>query len=138
MPSTKHMLSLFVCLLLNDTSALFRLLVPRIVEINLARYVKNDLRPTSNFMTNQYKKLPVTMKLLVRTNYTRQSAIQNIDEQRKPITVLSTSRESSERGTNTTSKYLLTKLNGTKTSPLPSSWRQAIELSSLIRHSMSR
>jgi len=138
MPSTKHKLSLFVFLLLNDTSALFRLFVPRIVEINLARYVENDLRPTSNFMTNQYKKLPVTMKLLVRTNYTRQSAIQNIDEQRKPITVLSTSRESSERGTNTTSKYLLTKLNGTKTSPLPSSWRQAIELSSLIRHSMSR
>jgi len=35
---------LFVCLLLNGTSALFRPLVPRIVEIEHTNHVKNDLR----------------------------------------------------------------------------------------------
>jgi len=35
--------SLFVCLLLNGTSALFWPLVPRIVEVEHMRYVKNDL-----------------------------------------------------------------------------------------------
>jgi len=34
---------LFVCLLLNGTSALFRPLVPRIVEVEHKRHVKNDL-----------------------------------------------------------------------------------------------
>jgi len=34
---------LFVCLLLNGTSALFRPLVPRIVEIEHTNHVKNDL-----------------------------------------------------------------------------------------------
>jgi len=32
----------FVCLLPNGTSALFRLLVPRIVEVEHTRHVKND------------------------------------------------------------------------------------------------
>jgi len=32
-----------VCLLLNGTSALFRPLVPKIVEVEHVRYVKNDL-----------------------------------------------------------------------------------------------
>jgi len=35
---------LFVCLLLNGTSALFRPLVPRIVEIEHTNHVKNDLK----------------------------------------------------------------------------------------------
>jgi len=35
---------LFVCLLLNGTSALFRPLVPRIVEIEHKNHVKNDLK----------------------------------------------------------------------------------------------
>jgi len=37
-----------VCLLLNGTSALFRLLVPRIVEIehNIVRHAKKDFRLT--------------------------------------------------------------------------------------------
>jgi len=35
---------LFVCLVLNDTSALFRPLVPRIVEIEHTNHVKNDLK----------------------------------------------------------------------------------------------
>jgi len=34
---------LFVCLLLNGTSALFRPLVPRIVEMEHTNHVKNDL-----------------------------------------------------------------------------------------------
>jgi len=34
---------LFVCLLLNGTSALFMPLVPRIVEVEHMRYVENDL-----------------------------------------------------------------------------------------------
>jgi len=34
---------LFVCSLLNGTSALFRPLVPRIVEVEHMRHVKNDL-----------------------------------------------------------------------------------------------
>jgi len=37
-------LFLFVCLLLNGTSALFRPLVPRIVEIEHTNHVKNDLK----------------------------------------------------------------------------------------------
>jgi len=37
-------LILFVCLLLNGTSALFRPLVPRIVEIEHTNHVKNDLK----------------------------------------------------------------------------------------------
>jgi len=36
--------SLFVCFLLNGTSALFRPLVPRIVEIEHMIDVKNDLK----------------------------------------------------------------------------------------------
>jgi len=40
-------LSLFVCLLLNGTSALFRPLVPRIVEIEHTNHVKNDLKYNS-------------------------------------------------------------------------------------------
>jgi len=36
--------TLFVCLLLNGTSALFRPLVPRIVEIEHTNHVKNDLK----------------------------------------------------------------------------------------------
>jgi len=36
--------NLFVCLLLNGTSALFRTLVPRIVEIEHTNHVKNDLK----------------------------------------------------------------------------------------------
>jgi len=36
--------SLFVCFLLNGTSALFRQLVPRIVEIEHTNHVKNDLK----------------------------------------------------------------------------------------------
>jgi len=35
---------LFVCLWLNGTSALFRPLVPRIVEIEHTNHVKNDLK----------------------------------------------------------------------------------------------
>jgi len=35
---------LFVCLLLNGTSALFRPLMPRIVEIEHTNHVKNDLK----------------------------------------------------------------------------------------------
>jgi len=37
-------INLFVCLLLNGTSGLFRPLVPRIVEIEHTNYVKNDLK----------------------------------------------------------------------------------------------
>jgi len=33
----------FVCLLLNGTLALFRPLVPRIVEVEHMKHVKNDL-----------------------------------------------------------------------------------------------
>jgi len=40
--ATKY--GLFVCLLLNGTSALFRPLVPRIVEIEHTNHVKNDLK----------------------------------------------------------------------------------------------
>jgi len=36
--------ALFVCLLVNGTSALFRPLVPRIVEIEHTNHVKNDLK----------------------------------------------------------------------------------------------
>jgi len=36
--------NLFVCLLLNGTSALFRPLVPRIVEIEHTNHVENDLK----------------------------------------------------------------------------------------------
>jgi len=36
-----------VCLLLNGTSALFRLLVPRLVEIKHMRHVENDLKKIS-------------------------------------------------------------------------------------------
>jgi len=39
----QYIVCLFVCLLLNGTSALFRPLVPRIVEVEQMRYVKNDL-----------------------------------------------------------------------------------------------
>jgi len=42
LPSSKAGPSDFVCLLLNGTSALFRPLVPRIVEVVHIRYVKND------------------------------------------------------------------------------------------------
>jgi len=45
---------LFVCLLLNGTSALFRPLVPRIVEIEHTNHVKNDLKKKS-FMKNDVK-----------------------------------------------------------------------------------
>jgi len=38
------LVGLFVCLLLNGTSALFRPLVPRIVEIEHTNHVKNDLK----------------------------------------------------------------------------------------------
>jgi len=41
---TSFKLRLFVCLLLNGTSALFRPLVPRIVEIEHTNHVKNDLK----------------------------------------------------------------------------------------------
>jgi len=40
----QRMRGLFVCLLLNGTSALFRPLVPRIVEIEHMNQVKNDLK----------------------------------------------------------------------------------------------
>jgi len=39
---------LFVCLLLNGTSALFRPLVPRLVKIEHTNHVKNDLKYKSN------------------------------------------------------------------------------------------
>jgi len=42
-------LRLFVCLLLNGTSALFRPLMPRIVEIEHTNHVKNDLKEKSYF-----------------------------------------------------------------------------------------
>jgi len=38
------LLGLFVCLLLHSTSALFRPLVPRIVEVEHTSHVKNDLK----------------------------------------------------------------------------------------------
>jgi len=37
-------MSVFVCLLLNGTSALFRPVVPRIVEVEHMSHVKNDLK----------------------------------------------------------------------------------------------
>jgi len=40
------------CLLLNGTLAIFRLLVPRIVEIKQMRHVKNDLRLTISSYKN--------------------------------------------------------------------------------------
>jgi len=40
---TLNSIRLFVCLLLNGTSSLFRPLVPRIFEVEHMRHVKNDL-----------------------------------------------------------------------------------------------
>jgi len=41
---SKHVSNIqFVCVLLNGTSALFRPLMPRIVEVKHMRHVKNDL-----------------------------------------------------------------------------------------------
>jgi len=46
----------FVCLLLNGTSALFRLLVPRIVEIEHTNHVEKDLKKKS-YLKNDVKRL---------------------------------------------------------------------------------
>jgi len=44
-----------VCLMLNGTSALFRLLVPIIIEIKQMRHVKNELKQKESLKRNDMK-----------------------------------------------------------------------------------